>query len=311
MNAADNLLETFARCGGDPTVLKNPGVGHLLVSGHQVVSSHGLPGLELEAEPTTDGIRARLRLRSGIRIAEPLHLCFGIPHDHGQQHITMELHLEPEATLQIVAHCLFPAARRIRHSMDATVRLEEGAELHYSERHVHGPHGGILVVPRARVSVGPHGRYRADFSLTAGRVGELDIDYRVEAEAEAIAELTTRLFGHGSDRIRIREEIILAGEQARGLVKSRIALEDDASAEVLGMTEGLAAGARGHVDCLELVKDRAIASAIPEVKVSHPQAKVTHEAAIGSIDQRQLETLMAHGLDQEEAINVIVEGILH
>jgi hypothetical protein len=46
------------------------------------------------------------------------------------------------------------------------------------------------------------------------------------------------------------------------------------------------------------------------VQVTHPLAKVTHEAAIGSVDKRQMETLMAHGLSPEEAVDVIVKGIL-
>ncbi|HEX6173518.1 MAG TPA: SufD family Fe-S cluster assembly protein [Candidatus Binatia bacterium] len=53
-----------------------------------------------------------------------------------------------------------------------------------------------------------------------------------------------------------------------------------------------------------------MAQAIPIVKVTHPLAKVTHEAAIGSIDQKQLETLMAHGLTPEQAVEVVVAGLL-
>jgi len=64
------------------------------------------------------------------------------------------------------------------------------------------------------------------------------------------------------------------------------------------------------VDCLEIVKDRAVASAVPLVKVTHPDAKVTHEAAIGRVDRHQMETLMAHGLAPEEAVELIVRGLL-
>lgn len=85
---------------------------------------------------------------------------------------------------------------------------------------------------------------------------------------------------------------------------------ENAVAEIIGMTEGNAAGARGHVDCMEIVRDRARVSANPMVKVSHPQAKVTHEAAIGSVDHQQLETLMARGLSPDAAVDLIVSGIL-
>jgi uncharacterized protein len=47
------------------------------------------------------------------------------------------------------------------------------------------------------------------------------------------------------------------------------------------------------VDCMKIVQDQAHASAIPIVRVFHPEAKVTHEAAIGSVDKKELETLMA------------------
>ena len=94
------------------------------------------------------------------------------------------------------------------------------------------------------------------------------------------------------------------------MIKARVAIEDDATAEITGITEGNAANCRGHVDCMEIVKDRAVAKAIPLVQVTHPLAKVTHEAAIGSVDKRQMETLMAHGLSPEEAVDVIVKGIL-
>ena len=194
--------------------------------------------------------------------------------------------------------------------MDAVVEVGAFASMHYTEGHFHGPFGGIEVVPKAQVKVGPHGRYLSDFSLTTGRVGKLDIDYTVEADEEAITEMTARVFGHKTDTIRIREKVVLAGKGSRSLIKTRLALEDDANAEISGITEGNAEGARGHVDCMEIVKDRAVASAIPIVKVKHPKAKVTHEAAIGSVDKHQLETLMAHGLSPEEAVEMIVSGLL-
>lgn len=109
---------------------------------------------------------------------------------------------------------------------------------------------------------------------------------------------------------RLEDEIALTGREARGLIKTRIAVEDEARAEVVGITRGQAAGARGHMDCLELVRDRATARAEPVVEVSHPLAKVTHEAAVGTVDQQQLETLMARGLTPEQAVDVIVTGIL-
>jgi len=310
MNEFDELMTALGAAGGDRAILEDPATAHIVVVGKRIVSSRNLPGLEVEADATEGGVRLKIRLREGIQLATPVHTCFGVVHREGEQQIEIEVVLERNSSARFIAHCLFPKAEHVRHIMDAHIEIGEGASMGYQERHFHGPHGGIEVIPRAVVRIGKGGRYSSDFTLTDGRVGSLDIDYDVEAAEDAVVELTARVFGHGSDTIRIRERVVLDGENARGIIKTRIAVEDDALAEVTGITEGNAAGARGHVDCMEIIRDRAVAKAIPIVSVTNPQAKVTHEAAIGSVDKHQMETLMAHGLTPEEAVDVIVKGML-
>ena len=65
----------------------------------------------------------------------------------------------------------------------------------YQERHYHGPHGGVEVIPKAVVRIGNGGRYASDFTLTDGRVGSLAIDYDVTAAKDAVIELTAQVFG--------------------------------------------------------------------------------------------------------------------
>ena len=290
MSELDSLLKVLDSQGVDRGILADAGTAHMMASGQRLLSRRQVPGLELVAEETADGIVARIRVMRGTRLAHPLHLCFSVLPAVGRQHIDMRLALEDDAVADIVAHCFFPNAERVEHLMDAAIDIGAGAQLTYTEGHYHGPHGGVTVVPKATVKVGERGLYRSDFLLTTGRVGRLDIDYEVEAMADAAVELTARVFGHATDSIRIRERLVLAGRAARGLIKTRVAVEGDAVAEIVGITEGNAAHTRGHVDCMEIVKDRAVASAQPLVKVTHPQAKVTHEAAIGSVDHHQLET---------------------
>lgn len=194
--------------------------------------------------------------------------------------------------------------------MEAVIEIQPGATVKYLESHYQGPYGGMVVVPQAVVKVGRAARYVSDFNLTTGRVGKLAIDYVVQVEEDAVAELTAKVFGRGNDEINIKEKIELNGENAKGLIKTRVAIEHEAKAELTGIMEAHAKGARGHVDCREIVKDHAVASAVPIVKVTHPLAKITHEAAIGSVDQKELETLMAHGLDPEHATELIVSGML-
>jgi len=310
MSELTDLQGGLALVGAEPEVLGDRRVAHVVANGHHLLSSRAIPGLTLEARETPDAIVGRLTVSPGMRIEMPIHLCFGIVHRSGVQRIEMTVRLEERAEATVLAHCLFLQAEQVEHVMDASVEIGEGATLRYMERHYHGPFGGITVLPKAVVRVGKRGRYFSDFALTTGRVGKLAIDYHVEAGEGAVTEMTARVFGRGTDDIVIKEELVLAGENSRGLIKTRVALEHEATAQVTNITEARAKGARGHMDCMEIIKDRAVASAVPIVKVSHSQAKVTHEAAIGSVDKKELETLMAHGLTPEQAVELIVSGIL-
>jgi Fe-S cluster assembly scaffold protein SufB len=310
MSELDSLINAFEDAGGERGVLANKDIAHLAASAHKIVSMRDVEGLEVDARETLQGIDAKVIVKEGMKIGNPVHLCFGVLHRKGTQKIKMNVKLEKNSSARFIAHCFFPKAEKVRHIMDAEVEVGEGAEMKYAERHYHGLYGGIEVVPKAVINIRKNGKYFSDFTLTDGRVGRLEIDYRVDAGEGAIAELTARVFGHDDDEIKIKEKIVLSGDSSKGLIKTRVAIEDEARAEITGITEGNAPHARGHVDCMEIVKDKAVASAIPVVNVTNPLAKVTHEAAIGSVDKKQMETLMAHGLTPEEAVDIIVKGIL-
>jgi len=310
MSELDELLCAFGEAGGEQGVFADQGTAHLAVSSHSILSSRVVEGIDVDATETRRGISAQVIVREGVKLQKPVHLCFGVLHEKGTQEIKMDVKLEKNSSATFIAHCIFPKAEKVRHIMDAVVEICEGAEMRYSETHYHGFYGGIEVEPKLTVKVGKNGRYYTDFSLINGRVGKLEIDYDVQAGENSVTELMARVFGHANDDVKIKEKVVLAGANARGLIKARVAVEDDATAEITGITEGNAAGARGHVDCMEIVKDNAVAKASPRVQVNNPLAKVTHEAAIGSVDKRQMETLMAHGLSPEEAVDVIVKGIL-
>jgi len=310
MSELDALMEAFGAAGGEKSVLADKETAHLVVNQNRIVSLQGIEGMKVKTREMRNGISASISVAEGAVLKNPVHLCFGVVHKKGLQKIKMNIRLERGAAAKFIAHCIFPKAEKVRHLMDATVEIGEGAEMRYSETHYHGLYGGIEVVPKLAVRIGKGGRYYTDFTLVNGRVGRLAIDYDVRAGENAVAEMTARVFGHADDDIRIKERVALEGENARGLVKARVAVEDEAAAEITGITEGNAAGARGHVDCMEIVKDKAVAKAYPFVQVNHPLAKVTHEASIGSVDKKQMETLMAHGLSPSEAVDMIVKGML-
>jgi Fe-S cluster assembly scaffold protein SufB len=122
--------------------------------------------------------------------------------------------------------------------------------------------------------------------------------------------MLARISGRGNDTIKIRESGHLAGENARGVLTTKIAIRDKATAEVYNTLTASAPYARGHVDCKEIVQDEAKAKAVPIIEVKNSKAHITHEAALGSVDSKQLQTLMSRGLSEDEGVELIIKGLL-
>lgn len=308
-DAAD-MTAAYTVAGGDVEVLHNHEISSLVVSGNRVLSANKTEGIVLEKQETENGVDIKMTIKKGYKIPHPVHLCFGLIPEDGIQEIKMNFVAEEDSEVELVAHCTFPNAVKVVHKMEAEMVVGKNAAVTYTETHFHGPYGGIQVLPKAHIKIEEGGRYLTNFSLITGRVGLLQFDYDVDAEKDSLCEMITKVYGKEDDVIRVLERISLNGENARSVIKSRIAITDNASSEFRGITEGHAPRARGHVDCMEVIQGNAKAEAVPIVRVDHPEAKVTHEAAIGCVDKKEVETLMARGLEEDDAIDIIVKGML-
>jgi len=310
-NEFEMLAEAYSASGGNPQDLKNNQYGLMLVSGHKLLGKNEIPGLVIEGKEIADGVKTKITVKKNTRLENPVHLCFGIIPAEGMQRIVADFVIEENASARFLAHCSFPNAVKVQHIMEGTVTVGKNAVMEYSETHYHGSEGGVEVLPKMKIHVEPDGRYISTFKLIKGAAGKVVLDYDAYLQDQAVTEMYAKVYGKRTDDIRIKESIYLNGAESRGLAKSRIVLTGRASAEVLGEVIGNGAHSRGHVDCMEIVQGKqAVASAVPRLQVVDDTAKLTHEAAIGSVDKKQVETLMARGLSEQEAVDVIVMGLL-
>jgi Fe-S cluster assembly scaffold protein SufB len=306
----EDMLDAYGQAGGDPEALQLPEVATLVVSANQVLAAHEIPGIHFQAESLEHGVKVRLTVDPGVKIERPVHLCFGLLPAEGLQQIEADYEIGAGAQVEFLAHCSFPNAVKVQHVMQARIHVGDHASLSYNEAHYHGQSGGIEVRPTAVVTVADSAQFLTEFSLTRGRAGLLDLDYQVDVGPGALAEMTTKAYGTGDDQITVRELVRLNGVGARGLTRSRVAVRNQATSQIFTTTEGNAPGARGHMDCTEIVRDRAVARNSPLVIVRDDQAQVTHEAAIGTVNRKELESLLARGQDEDEAVDLIIRGMI-
>ena len=310
MTAKDLEKVLYEHTEDDPHAYTDPNIASLTIHENQVVASNLVDGLHVDVKEKTDGVDIRLTLDDGVTLENPVHLCFGVLPENGVQKINMLIKIGRNAKVSFYAHCTFPFALDVLHLMEAEIHVEEGADYRYFERHVHSDSGGVTVVPKAVVHVAKNARFSTEFELIKGRVGKMHIDYTSHIAENGVVDMNARISGRATDTVKIEETAYLNGEYAKAVLTTKVAVRDSARAEVFNKIIADAPYARGHVDCKEIVMDNGAAMAMPIVDVRNPKAHVTHEAAVGSVDKKQLETLMARGLDEDEASELIIQGML-
>jgi uncharacterized protein len=285
-------------------------VAKLVISNNNIVGGNNIEGIDVKTDATEEQVNINIIVKKGYVIEKPVHMCFGILKKEFNQKIKLYIKIEDNAEVSIVGHCVFPNAIKVKHFMDAKINVGKNSKYSYFEKHIHSDTGGVEVYPRAGVDVGKNSRFNTEFELLKGRVGLIDINYNVEGGENSVIDIVSRISGYAEDIIKIKESANLKGEYSRGVLRSRVAVRDDAKAEVYNKIIASGAHARGHVDCTEILQGNGIVKAYPDVEVLHPKARITHEAKLGGIENKQLETLMARGLTEKEAEEIIIRGLL-
>ena len=219
--------------------------------------------------------------------------------------------------------------------------LEEGAEAEVWEQWLATDHERAgLFNTVTEVWVGPGAKLRY---VTAQGLGEHSWVFATQrAEVERDASLDWVALGFGSSRGKVRMETRLAGpgssarvtgayagngsqhldfdttqEHAAPSTTSDLAfrgvLEESATAVWRGMIR-VDPGAQ-QTDAYQesrnlLLSKAAHADAIPGLEIEADDVRCTHAAAVAQIDAEQLHYLRSHGLPEEQAKRLIIEGFL-
>lgn len=127
----------------------------------------------------------------------------------------------------------------------------------------------------------------------------------------ACAKYNTVILGSEESRIETGGEVYLNADESSAELSHRGVCAGGSLVQ-----KGLLIGnksCRGHVDCAGLLPDSATGASIlsaPGLKAFHPEAQLTHEAGIGRIAPEQVEYLQARGMDEREAVSLIIRGFL-
>ncbi|MGB9712852.1 MAG: SufB/SufD family protein [Dissulfurimicrobium sp.] len=189
-------------------------------------------------------------------------------------------------------------------------RIGKGSKVKYVEKHLGIGSGTgkrtLNPVTRVFLEEGAH----AELELTQiGGVDEAQRANEAELGPRSSILVTERVMTEGRQRAVSKNTIILKGEDSRAELISRSVIKGDSKQDFYAVLEARARS-YGHLECDAIVMDNGTNETIPSLRSLHPDAELTHEAAIGKIANSQLMKLMSLGLTYDEAVNRIIRGFL-
>ena len=216
------------------------------------------------------------------------------------------------ADVTVVAGCGIhnSGSEKSQHDGIHEIIVKKGARMRYIEKHYgEGEGSGARVLnPQTILTMEENSIAEMELIQIKG-VDNTVRDTKAKLAKGASLVVTERLLTHGNQEAVSVMTIELNGKGANAQVISR-SVAKDTSKQIFTPVVIARADSKGHVECDSIIMDQGKISSTPAITAEHPDAQLTHEAAIGRIAEEQLLKLMTLGLAEEEAEDVILRGFL-
>lgn len=284
----------------------------IFIDKHNVLYDISTPGILVKSKDEKNRVQLDIIIAENIKPEKPVLLCVGFLESSGNQYIEYNFDIGKGAEVEFVSYCFFPYTDDFLHTMKSKMDIGENAKVYYEDTHYHSESGNVTVESDYKINVQKGGEISNLFELIKTRIGKLDISMDITLYEGAKGYAETKIKGQKDDVCKIKEIIRLEGNYSNGMAKTFVIGEDEMRAEVLNEVYGTGRYSKGHIECNEIIAgEKVVLSTIPKLLVSNNTSEITHEAAVGRVNSEQLETLMSKGLSEEEASDVIIEGILN
>lgn len=250
-----------------------------------------------------------IRCEAGIKAEHPVQACLYIAKEGFSQNVHNVVIAEEGSQMQVITGCATsPHLVSGLHVGVSEFYVKKGARLYFTMIHDWGEQ--VNVRPRTYVHVEAGGVFVSNY-ISLKPVGSLQMYPTTHLAGEgAIARFNSILVAGRGTTLDVGSRVILDAPGTRAEIISR-AIAAGGQIIARGELIGKATGIKAHLECKGLILKDGLMHAIPELRGYLPGVEMSHEAAVGKIDQREIEYLMARGIDEDEAVSTIVRGFLN
>ena len=250
-----------------------------------------------------------IRSLPGVKTEHPIQSCLYIAKEGSSQNVHNIVIAEEGSELHIITGCATaPHLISGLHVGVSEFYVKKGAKLIFTMIHDWGEK--INVRPRTVTRVEEGGLIVSNY-ISLRPVGSLQMYPTTYLNGKsAVARFNSVLVANKGDFLDVGSRIVLNAPDTRAEIISR-SIASGGSIIARGDLVGKVSGIKAHLECKGLILKDGLISAIPELRAYVPGVEMSHEAAVGKIDQQEIEYLMARGIDEDEAISTIVRGFLN
>lgn len=250
-----------------------------------------------------------IRSLPGVKVEQPVQSCLYIAKEGFSQNVHNVVIAEEGSELHIITGCATsPHLKSGLHVGVSEFYIKKGAKLTFTMIHDWGEN--VNVRPRSVTHVEEGGVIVSNY-ISLKPVGSLQMFPTTYLNGKgAVARFNSILVAGKGDFLDVGSRVVLNAPETRAEIISR-SITSGGNIIARGDLVGKVAGVKAHLECKGLILRDGLMHAIPELQGHVPGVEMSHEAAVGKIDQREIEYLMARGLNEEDAISTIVRGFLN
>ena len=263
-----------------------------------IVKKEDKPGIDIYIRPGTKN--------------ESVHIPVLLAETGLKELVYNDFHVGADSDVTIVAGCGIHngGSADSEHSGIHTFYVGENARVKYIEKHYgEGDGNGKRTMnPTTKVFL----EKGAHMEMETAQIKGVDSTVRTtEGKLGESASLVIheKIMTHGAQRAETRFTVDLDGPDSAAHVVSRSVARETSSQLFVSHVNGNNR-CTGRTECDAIIMDDAAVGSVPEILANHPEASLTHEAAIGKIAGEQLIKLMTLGLTEKEAEEQIIGGFL-
>ena len=248
---------------------------------------------------------------AGVKVEIPLQAYFRINAENVGQFERTLIIVEPGAYVHYVEGCTAPIyTTDSLHSAVVEIIVKEGARCRYTTIQNWSKNVYNLVTKRA-VAYRDATMEWVDGNLGSKVTMKYPSVYLVEPGAKA--EILSVAFAGAGQHQDPGGKVIHAAPYTQSSIVSKSISKDGGRAGYRGLVK-VYKGARGSkcaVRCDALIlDDRSRSDTYPTMEIDEEDVQITHEATVSKVSDEQLFYLMSRGIQEDEAMNMIVRGFI-